>query len=247
VQLLSFFGMGVFGVVSLVVAVRLLLLAGRTRELPEFLIGLCFLTGGVLGRAPIAIGASVPALPETLRIGLYMGGRFLLVICCLAIALMAWRVFQRDQAWAKVFFALLLATLAVHSAVHVFATLPGTPLDEGTGAWMGIIAKAVAFAWASLESLRYHSLLRRRIALGLADPVVANRIALWGAAAGLIASLFLITPLAGLVTGVAPQNPALVMLQSVVGLVVAVCIALAFFPPQAYLRWIAGRAAIQEG
>jgi len=74
VQLISFFGLGAFGVVSLVVALRLLLLARRTRQLPEFLIGLSLLTGGLLGRAPIAAGASLDSLPEILRVGLYMGG-----------------------------------------------------------------------------------------------------------------------------------------------------------------------------
>jgi hypothetical protein len=52
----------------------------------------------------------------------------------------------------------------------------------------------------------------------------------------MIAFLFLVTPLAGVVAGVASQNPVLVILQSLVGLVVAVCIALAFFPPRAYGR-----------
>lgn len=75
---------------------------------------------------------------------------------------------------------------------------------------------------------------------------MANRIALWGVAAGLIAFLFLMTPVADLVARVAPQSPALLMLQSLIGLVVAVCIALAFFPPRAYLRWIGSRAAHQE-
>jgi hypothetical protein len=246
VQLVAFFGLGVFGVVSLVVALRLLLLASRTRQLPEFLIGLSLLTGGVLGRAPIAAGASADSLSETLRVGLYMGGRFMLVICCVAIGLLAWRVFQRDQAWARGLFLLLLAVLAIHSAAHVFVTPPGMPLNADLAGWIGTVAKTGAFAWASWEALRYCRMLGRRASLGLADPVVANRIALWGVAAGLIGFLFLLNPVAKTFAGVAPESPGLLILQSLVGLVVAVCIALAFFPPRAYLRWIASRAAHQE-
>jgi hypothetical protein len=241
-QLVAFFGLGAFGLVSLVVASRLLLLASRTRQLPEFLIGLSLLTGGVLGRAPIAAGASIDSLPETLRVGLYMGGRFMMVICCAAIAMLAWRVFQRDQAWARGLFLLLIAVLAIHSAVHVFVTPPGMPLNADFAGWMGTVARTGAFAWASWEALRYCRMLRRRAPLGLADPVVANRIALWGVASGLIGFLFLLNPVAKAFAGVAPENLGLLLLQSLVGLVVAVCVALAFFPPRAYLEWIGDRA-----
>ncbi len=245
-QLVAFFALGVFGVVSLIVALRLLRLASRTRQLPEFLIGLAFLSAGVLGRGPITAGVLAVSLPEALRVGLYMGGRFMLVICCAAIGLMAWRVFQRDQAWARGLFLLIFALLAIHSAIHVFVYRPGMPLNEGFGAWIGIVAKTGAFAWASWEARRYSRMLKRRASVGLAEPVVANRIELWGIAAGLIAFLFLLTPLADRLAGIAPQSPELLMLQSLIGLVVAVCIALAFFPPRAYLRWIGSRAARQE-
>lgn len=245
-QLVSFFGLGVFGIVSLVVALRLLLLASRTRQLPEFLIGLSLLTGGVLGRAPIAAGASIESLPETLRVGLYMGGRFMLVICCAAIGMLAWRVFQRDQAWARGLFLLFFAMLAIYSAVHIFVTPPGVPLYADFASWIGTVAQTGAFAWASWEAFRYCRMLRRRASLGLANPVVANRIALWGVASGLIGFLFLLNPVAKAFAGIAPENLGLLLLQSLVGLVVAVCIALAFFPPRAYLRWIGGRATQQE-
>jgi hypothetical protein len=245
-QMISFFGLGVFGLVSLAVALRLLLLSSHSRQLPEFLIGLSFLTGGVLGRGLVAMGLSADSLPEVLRVGLYMGGRFMLVICCLAIGLMAWRVFQRGQAWARGLFLVLLAVLAIHSAIDVFVTLPGKPLYESFGFWIGTVAKTGAFAWGSWEAVRYYRMLRRRIPLGLADPVVANRIALWGVAAGLIAFLFVMNPIAQLLTGVSQESPVLSMVQSLIGLAVAVCIALAFFPPQAYVQRIQHRAAHQE-
>ena len=40
----------------------------------------------------------------------------------------------------------------------------------------------LAFAWGGFEALRYFFLLRRRQALGLADPVVTNRFLLWAIA-----------------------------------------------------------------
>ena len=34
--------------------------------------------------------------------------------------------------------------------------------------------------WTGIESLAYSSALKRRLVLGLADPVVADRVQLWG-------------------------------------------------------------------
>lgn len=245
-QLVSHLCLGIFGLVSLVVALRLLLLANRTRQLPELLIGLAFLTGGILGRGPIAAGMLATSLPETLRVGLFMGGRFLMVVCALSIGLVAWRVFQRDQAWARGLFALLLGVLAVHCAIEVFVTHPAALRHDSLGAWIGTAAKTFVFVWGSWESLRYYAMLRRRIPLGLADPVVANRIMLWGVASGLIALMFPVNLVVLLVTGVAKETPAASLFQSVGGLAVAVCIALAFFPPRAYVERIALRAARQK-
>jgi hypothetical protein len=245
-QLISSLCLGVLGLVSLAVALRLLLLAGRTRQLPEFLIGFAFLAGMVLGRGPLVVALTVDSMPETLRVALFVGGRFMMVLCGLAIALMAWRVFQPGQAWARAFFLMLLGLAAIHVAVDVAVTRPGTPLYENIGSWFGTAAKAGGFAWGSWEAFRYYGMLRRRIPLGLADPVVANRIALWGVAGGLIAFLFLAIPIPQRFMGLSAENPALSMMQSLVGLAVAVCIALAFFPPRAYLRRIETRAAHQE-
>ena len=48
-ELFALVGLSAYCLVSLVVGIRLLLLARRTRELPELLIGLAFLTGGAIG------------------------------------------------------------------------------------------------------------------------------------------------------------------------------------------------------
>lgn len=241
--LISYFCLGVFGLVSLLVAVRLLLLARRTRQLPELLIGLALLTGGVLGHGPRMTAMLVPSLSETLRVGLFVGGRFMLAIGCLSIALMVWRVFQRDQIWARGLFAALLVATVAFCASELLATQSATLRYDNIGIWIGTVAETGAFAWASWESLRYYAMLRRRIPLGLADPAVANRIALWGVAAGLIACLFPVNLVVLLLTGVAQETPVSSIFQSVVGLSAAACITLAFFPSVTYLRRIVGRVA----
>lgn len=143
-------------------------------------------------------------------------------------------------------YLVLFAVPAVHSAVRVFVTPPGMPLHANLAGWIGTVARTGAFAWASWEALRYCRMLRRMASLGLADPLVANRIALWGVASGLIGFLFLLNPVAKALAGIAPENLGLLLLLSLVGLIVAVCVSLAFFPPRAYLRWIGGQATHQE-
>src|SRR5262249_3663561 len=41
------------------------------------------------------------------------------------------------------------------------------------GLWGG------AFLWTGLESLRFHGMMRRRLAIGVGDPLVCNRFLLW--------------------------------------------------------------------
>jgi hypothetical protein len=50
--------------------------------------------------------------------------------------------------------------------------------------WIEQLAIALIYGWATLEPLRYHLLMRRRVAHGLAEPVVANRFLLWSLYAG---------------------------------------------------------------
>jgi hypothetical protein len=51
--------------------------------------------------------------------------------------------------------------------------------------WLEQCALVLGLGWAALESGRYHLLMRRRVKLGLAEPLVANRFLLWSVYAGL--------------------------------------------------------------
>jgi hypothetical protein len=50
--------------------------------------------------------------------------------------------------------------------------------------WLEAFGVALAYAWATLEPARYHLLMRRRVKLGLAEPLVAKRFMLWSVYAG---------------------------------------------------------------
>jgi hypothetical protein len=93
------------------------------------------------------------------------------------------------------------------------------------------------------ESLRYHGLLRRRLALGLTDPVVVNRFLVWGV--GAAATCAMVTLLLGLyLNGMTAMKNSLVasVVITASGLLFAVVPCLTFAPPGAYLRWVEKRA-----
>jgi hypothetical protein len=90
-----------------------------------------------------------------------------------------------------------------------------------------------AYAWSCFEPLRYASLMRRRAKLGFGDPLVANRLLLWGVGTGGIAGVALLHLVAQLF-GHYELPPSLVGVVSSLVLVTAVAEWLAFFPPRAY-------------
>jgi hypothetical protein len=100
----------------------------------------------------------------------------------------------------------------------------------------------LALGWTSWEALRYGRQMRRRLALGLADPVVVDRLLLWGGGVGVATLMSLTTGIARL-RGVDLQATlAGAAFVGISGVIAAGSIYLAFFPPAAYARWVARRA-----
>lgn len=234
----------VFLAVSLAGGARLLLIALRTRALPEAVLGASLFFMGGLG-APLAlVSKALTSLPEAVRLASYVAHGVILTAGMGGIALFTWRTFRARERWAGLVtlaitlslglcwaFGLLVegadAALADRAlAIHVFSVLTLTPL-----------------AWAAWESLRYARLLRRRSALGLADAVVANRILLWGVAMGVGALLCAATAFDRLLGADIVASPAGLGCIGILALFGAGSLGLAFLPPRAYTAWILRRRA----
>lgn len=231
-----------FFVVALVVGVRLLLLWGRTRELPELLIGL-----GVLGIGPVGFGLMVVAQEsQSSRPDLYpglMGAGSLAVAIGVGCKLVFnWRVYHAES---RVLPLVVYAGIAFLAVVFVQDGLSGFRMYERMDAafYARSLVQVLALLWGSGEALYYWSQMRRRLRIGLADPVVSNRFLLWGLGAGAAGFGSLVGTLAQLATGLQHSEiPWVLASSSAHGLAAAICMWLAFVPPASYTRYVASRA-----
>lgn len=244
-QLLALLSTLSFMVVGGVVGVRLLLLARRSRQLPELTIGLGLVLIAPVGY-PLMLAATVPDLfsLSTGRV-LYALAMLVTAVGSSSIFVFTWRVFRPHAAWASALVFLAIVALfvqAVASSVLAFL-VPTLEMMNQASLWFVTrqLAIMLSYGWTAVEALRYFGLLRRRMGLGLADPVVANRFLLWGVA-GVLSFTAAGTMGAIVLAGGDPVHHAGARLAiGVGGFLVSVALYLAFMPPASYLRWIGAR------
>ncbi len=236
-------GFAAFFVVALVVGARVLLLARRTRELPELLMGI-----GVLGIGPVGFGLLV--IGQQLQTSHPLVFQILVGTASVAISsgvlaklIFNWRVYHPTSAAVRALVisgGLLLFGLVLYSGVAFGFTDAGPLTPQALiRSWLQV----GCLLWGAGESFAYWLKMRRRIRIGLADPVIANRFLMWaigafaagwGTAVGIVGQM---------VTGVEMlRSPWIMASSSLHGLVAAIAIALAFIPPSSYLRYIRSRA-----
>lgn len=220
---------------SWIVGGRLLALARRTRELPELLIGTALLCTGGIWNLFVSVGRQATALDDGTRAALVAIGAAAGAAGMSALALFNWRVYRPDSrraaALAGAIALILVGAFAAQGATRGWAAFART--EHGPwliGTWLGV----AIYLWSSLEAWRQQRMQARRLVLGLADPVVADRMRLWALAmtsalAGasvLAACQILGVPIAGTAVGAT--------LSAVVALAAASFLWLAFLPPAAY-------------
>jgi hypothetical protein len=248
VKLLSLFGLAWFMLTALFVSTRLLVLSSRTRKLPELLLGLAVLFIGFLAFAVGTAGKLLLVGTPAMRGVLTIVGLFIECSGQLALVAFSWRVFHPRDGLASAFAGLLALFILGAFLGEIFSGqyLRYTDSLPSVGVFvpLGQIARGSAPAWMSFECFRFHRQLRRRLAIGLAEPMVVNRVLLWGIGIGASAVGYAFTTVHRLVYGLGLKEHVWALsIVSALGMVSAICLGTAFFPPSAYRRWVEERRA----
>jgi hypothetical protein len=238
---LSLICLVVYTLASGVVGVRLLLRARRSRGLPELLAGLSYVGAPALGY-PLAVVAS--QLPNrAIAVPMYTAGEVLLVFGCCCFLFFTVTVFRASARWANAMawlgsgvlvcagVGILHAFIAYQNAAEItaHARLPLSAM---------VAVLALSYVWTALEGLRYYRMMRKRMALGLADAVVTNRFLLW-TLSGLTSVAWISYSALMLAAGEnLARNAANVSVTCAGGVLNTLFLVLIFMPPAAYTRWV---------
>ncbi len=145
------------------------------------------------------------------------------------------------------------------STLLVCSSLARAVLGEVTGVLLLLSSiRTFCCGWAFFETANYYRMMRRRSALGLADPLVTNRFLLWSIWTGSMAILplfLVVTRVLAIVKGagvdplhgvsganqLSNDDPMLLAALGVIastGLAAIAALWLCFFPTDAYASWI---------
>ncbi|MCG8590887.1 MAG: hypothetical protein MJE66_16470 [Proteobacteria bacterium] len=235
IAVLTFTGLTLFA------AARLLGLWLETRKLPELLIAIL-----ILGVGTIAVGAGFivrSLVPETwLPVSNFLspigaaGGMT-------ALCIFTWRVYHPTSRVAAGVACLLSGTLAALLGYAVFMGSVEALNERPMLSLLNSLIYVGVMLWSATEALLYWFPMRRRLALGLADPLVVNRVLLWGLATGTAGVGIGIGVLARYLGDVVnPDGSWVTLSYAVHGMFSAIGFWLAFKPPAVYVRWVRTRA-----
>jgi hypothetical protein len=172
-------------------------------------------------------------------------GNLLYAVSIALYFVFTWRVFRPKSAIAAGTAICGTAALAIGFTGEILTGDFGFEADrfEQPWFWIAFVPRLVCMGWAVVEASLHAAQLLRRVRVGLAEPVLANRLQLWGLAACGEFSIYAVvaaTILAGQPDGFLTGVPAL--LVSAFGVAAAAAMWLAFMPPAAYLRWVEQRS-----
>lgn len=231
--------------VGLVVGVRLLRLSRRTGGFPELALGLaeCTLCGAV---PPLFLLAQLLPGPDLLVRAASLGGNLAIAIGYSVMILFTWRVFRAREAWARWLAIGAIAAVAVCGVAGMGRAFAAEGIEElrsldSTAFRLMSMISVASYVWGAAEAFAYHRQLTKRLALGLSDPVVVNRVLLWALVA---VGAFIAAGVPLTVSLLGGNSMESVPSRLTCGVAVTACsilLQLAFLPPESYTRWIYAR------
>jgi hypothetical protein len=244
-----------------IVGVRLLRMPSEGSLSPERLLGWYLTLGIVLGGLFVSVSYGIwssqgRAESTGALTALHAAAQFFLAVGYMCVIGFTWRTFHRDAVWARRLVAVLTALLLVSLGGRLLFEGFAIRVDPGAYHWLAYVVRLVGLGWMSGIAFYYWRRMRKRLALGLADPMVVNRFALWGLFAvgnilsavsepiarviyhfrvgDRVASAESITQVGGSIIETA------LLLTTVSVALTVVALFLTFFPTKAYGRWVVG-------
>jgi hypothetical protein len=225
----------------LYVGVRLYRLSRRTGQRPEFLIAATFLFWGIsypfydIPYAIVRVDELVPAACSYASL-------ITLGVGNVAFAFFIRSVFRSDSRWATWLVAAIVVSL-----------VGGVAGSAWVGDWEGINPLANPFywlkcfgsfapsTWMAAEGFAQYCKARRRLKLGLCEPMACNRFLLWGFAGALWVILEVVLTANDFANALTGQwSPLLDFGVALFEIIPVAVIAFVFFPPAFYCRWVEG-------
>jgi hypothetical protein len=254
--------------IEIVAGVKLVRLGRRGGKLPESLMGAAFLfrvLGFVLVLYALMAIRSVHVQNHTLWVPEQFDAQQLDLGWTPLLAGLGWTFLALASA-AHLFFTALVfhpTARAVHRAVGllvlagaagVLAHGAGGGFARGFGGvafWLMNLPGVVGVVWLAVEAFRFHGRMRRRLILGLAEPVVANRFLLfgWGSTFRLLGLLLGFSPAfyKGLALATVDRLASIgLLLMAIAFLSEAVCWWLAFFPSRRFVAFLDRRESLRR-
>jgi hypothetical protein len=200
---------------------------------------------------PLLVASGIGPKPVAeLSMPLLAGGLFFVALGTLGLYAFTWRAFRPRTAWAQGIVAVVAIGLAVVvvGTVRAFSQAPAEQLSMETGTgWMMWTRVFIlgAYLWTAIESLQQYGMARKRLKLGLSEPVVTNRLLLWsltGATEVAINAVDLALHMSGVNLMVDPRAMAV---TATGGVVASVMMYLTFLPPRSYVEWLQSQHARQ--
>jgi hypothetical protein len=236
---------------AFVLSVHLLSRARRHRDLAPFLLGLNLLFAMGFGYLLCSVGMAVAMFaqePSPRLVAGVLGAGYASTITGLTAALLfQWRVFWPGARWPLALMALFVGGMAVGWVGYAVSGGLATGRYEGAWVWLLYAGMLATNLWVGIEPLVYYAKLRKRVPLGLADPLVADRFLLWGLGSLARAVMVVMGPAAVLaldLLGAEAQltfSSATLVVASAMGLAASVAYWLTFNPTAAYARWVERR------
>ncbi len=231
--------------VTTVVGVRLLAVARKTRQIPEFAMGLCGVSYsfGCLVRMA-AQRMSDPSPQATMA--LIALGTFFLAMGSVSTGLAVWRIFRPNTRWARNLFCGLAGLTSVLWLSAMFSYDPSSP----GATWALSREKSLIFLamgmisiWAVFECLHGYRTMKRRVQIGLCDPLAANQFLIWGLSLCVAVFTIIIELYFNQILNITfLHSSAILLLVSILALTSNAGMLMAFFPPKAYRNWIAAHS-----